>query len=87
MEYGYAKDAVIRSQETPTILSRNKKISVKISLKGDKRTAESLKKALDGSKVVDNILIIVFDSDDIGDARAFINSTLRVINASVNSLM
>jgi tRNA threonylcarbamoyladenosine modification (KEOPS) complex Pcc1 subunit len=68
-------------------LSRNKKISVKISLKGDKRTVESLKKALDGSKVVDNILIIVFDSDDIGDARAFINSTLRVINASVNSLM
>ncbi|MGC9144679.1 MAG: hypothetical protein ACP5GS_00970 [Nitrososphaeria archaeon] len=68
-------------------MSRNKKISVKISLKGDKRTVESLKKALDGSKVVDNILIIVFDSDDIGDARAFINSTLRVINASVNSLM
>ncbi|MGC8600522.1 MAG: hypothetical protein ACP5LX_05675, partial [Nitrososphaeria archaeon] len=61
-------------------MSRNKKISVKISLKGDKRTVESLKKALDGSKVVDNILIIVFDSDDIGDARAFINSTLRVIN-------
>jgi len=68
-------------------LSRSRRISIKISLKGDKRTLESLKKALDGSKVVDNILFIVFESDDIGDARAFINSTLRVINASVNSLM
>jgi hypothetical protein len=68
-------------------LSRSRRISIKISLKGDKRTLESLKKALDGSKIVDNILFIVFESDDIGDARAFINSTLRVINASVNSLM
>ncbi|MFP3222150.1 MAG: hypothetical protein RXP28_03725 [Nitrososphaeria archaeon] len=68
-------------------MSRSRRISIKISLKGDKRTLESLKKALDGSKVVDNILFIVFESDDIGDARAFINSTLRVINASVNSLM
>ncbi|MFP3165669.1 MAG: hypothetical protein RXR36_00055 [Nitrososphaeria archaeon] len=68
-------------------MSRSRRISIKISLKGDKRTLESLKKALDGSKIVDNILFIVFESDDIGDARAFINSTLRVINASVNSLM
>jgi hypothetical protein len=68
-------------------LSRSRRISIKISLKGDKRTLESLKKALDGSKVVDKTLVIVFDSDDIGDARAFINSTLRVINASVNSLI
>ncbi|MFP3130383.1 MAG: hypothetical protein RXO33_02140 [Nitrososphaeria archaeon] len=68
-------------------MSRSRRISIKISLKGDKRTLESLKKALDGSKVADNILFIVFESDDIGDARAFINSTLRVINASVNSLM
>jgi len=68
-------------------LSRSRRISIKISLKGDKRTLESLKKALDGSKVVDKTLVIVFDSNDIGDARAFINSTLRVINASVNSLI
>ncbi|MFP3290386.1 MAG: hypothetical protein RXO33_01265 [Nitrososphaeria archaeon] len=68
-------------------MSRSRRISIKISLKGDKRTLESLKKALDGSKVVDKTLVIVFDSDDIGDARAFINSTLRVINASVNSLI
>gem|GEM_PF-1212872 len=68
-------------------MSRSRRISIKISLKGDKRTLESLKKALDGSKVVDKTLVIVFDSNDIGDARAFINSTLRVINASVNSLI
>ncbi|MFP3417274.1 MAG: hypothetical protein RXO71_03160 [Nitrososphaeria archaeon] len=68
-------------------MCKSKRISIKISLKGDKRTLESLKKALDGSKVVDKTLVIVFDSDDIGDARAFINSTLRVINASVNSLI
>jgi hypothetical protein len=68
-------------------LCKSRRISIKISLKGDKRTLESLKKALDGSKVVDKTLVIVFDSDDIGDARAFINSTLRVINASVNSLI
>ncbi|MFP3214289.1 MAG: hypothetical protein RXR18_03650 [Nitrososphaeria archaeon] len=68
-------------------MCKSKRISIKISLKGDKRTLESLKKALDGSKVEDKTLVIVFDSDDIGDARAFINSTLRVINASVNSLI
>ncbi|MFP3133158.1 MAG: hypothetical protein RXR19_03520 [Nitrososphaeria archaeon] len=68
-------------------MCKSRRISIKISLKGDKRTLESLKKALDGSKVVDKTLVIVFDSDDIGDARAFINSTLRVINASVNSLI
>jgi len=68
-------------------LCKSRRISIKISLKGDKRTLESLKKALDGSKVVDKTLVIVFDSNDIGDARAFINSTLRVINASVNSLI
>ncbi|MDP8023231.1 MAG: hypothetical protein ACP5FU_03530 [Nitrososphaeria archaeon] len=68
-------------------MSKNKRVNVIIWVKGDKRSIYSLKKAVDSSEIEDDSLVISFDSDDIGDARAFINSTLRVINASVNSLM
>ncbi len=87
MESGNAKSAVIKSQGTPTTLSKNKRVNVKICIKGDKKSIESLKKAIDTSKIEDDTLVILFNSDDIGDVRAFVNSTLRVINASVNSLM
>ncbi len=68
-------------------MSKNKKVSVKIFIKGDKKSIDSLKKSIDYSELEDDSLVILFKGDDIGDARAFINSTLRVINASVNSLM
>ncbi len=68
-------------------MSKNKEVKIKILIKGDKKTLYSLKKAIDSSKIEEGNLIIHFSTKDIGDARAFINSTLRVINASVNSLM
>ncbi len=52
----------------------------------ERRVLEALLRAVDESRIVGSELVIESSFDDVGDARAFLNSTLRVINASVNSL-
>ncbi len=66
-------------------MSKNK-VRVKVLVKGERKVLEALKKALDGSFFENGSLALSFESDDVGDARAFLNSTLRVINASLNSI-
>jgi hypothetical protein len=70
----------------PTTSSRSSRVRVSIRVRGEKRVLEALRRAVDESRIVGSELVIESSFEDVGDARAFLNSTLRVINASVNSL-
>jgi hypothetical protein len=61
-------------------------ITLKITISGDNAVARALSAAIDGSKYTNGIFVLESGHKDIGDMRAQLNSTLRVINAALESM-
>ncbi|MGC8661283.1 MAG: hypothetical protein ACP5TZ_02115 [Nitrososphaeria archaeon] len=58
----------------------------KITVSGNKPIAEALMAAIDDSRCENGTFIIESQVHDIGEMRASLNSTLRVINAALESI-
>ncbi|MEM0097491.1 MAG: hypothetical protein QXY52_00815 [Conexivisphaerales archaeon] len=59
---------------------------LKITVSGNKAVARALNAAMDESRCENGTFIIEYEMQDIGDIRARLNSTLRVINAALESM-
>ncbi|MCL4344181.1 MAG: hypothetical protein JRN26_02635 [Nitrososphaerota archaeon] len=60
--------------------------TIKITVSGNKAIAKALSAAIDDSKCKNGEFIIEYAARDMGDMRARLNSTLRVINAALESM-
>ncbi len=60
--------------------------TLKITLSGNRALAEALSAAVDNSRCENGEFIIESEMHDIGEVRAQLNSTLRVINAALESI-
>lgn len=60
--------------------------TLRITISGDNAVARALSAAIDGSKYANGIFVMESEHNDIGDMRAQLNSTLRVINAALESM-
>lgn len=60
--------------------------TLKITVSGNKTIAEALRVAIDDSRCENGKFIIESEAHDMGELRARMNSTLRVINAALESI-
>lgn len=66
-------------------MSRNRG-TLKITLSGNSSVAEALSASIDNSRFENGEFILESEAGDIGDLRAQLNLTLRVINAAIKSI-
>ncbi len=59
------------------------KVTVEISLNVNQRINAALKSSVDGAELANGEVFLKEVFNDLGDARAYLNSTLRVINAAI----
>lgn len=66
---------------------RGIRVSVEISLSVNERVNRALAASIDGAELSGGSVRIMKEFGDIGDARAYVNSTLRVISASILTIL
>ncbi len=60
--------------------------TLKITISGSRAVTEALNAAIDNSRLENGEFTVKSEAQDIGDLRAQLNLTLRVINAALESI-